>query len=302
MDFITLDFETANSNPASPCELGITFVENNQIIETKSWLIKPKGNYFNYYNTKIHGIGPENVIDAPEFYDLWSEVKPFVEDRFILAHNASFDMNVLRKTLELYDLSIPQAFYGCTVQLARKIWPDRPKYDLKSLCDWNNIQFKHHRAGADSEATAEFILKGFEQKEIFRIEDLKSHLGYQVKSLRQLQRAKKVPKKYQPSGTIFSANTGMKPLKETDVFRNKNIVITGTIPTMSRRAAEWLLVELGATIQNEVNETTEILIQGEAASDSQYMTRKLQRYYDLLEKGYAISCLNSAQFLHLIYP
>lgn len=44
MDFITIDFETATSQRDSPCEIGLTFFESGQIIETKSWLIKPMCN------------------------------------------------------------------------------------------------------------------------------------------------------------------------------------------------------------------------------------------------------------------
>jgi DNA polymerase-3 subunit epsilon len=39
MDFITIDFETATADRDSPCEIGLTFVKDRQIIETKSWLI-----------------------------------------------------------------------------------------------------------------------------------------------------------------------------------------------------------------------------------------------------------------------
>jgi DNA polymerase-3 subunit epsilon len=57
MNFITIDFETATGDGFSPCEVGLTFVENWEIKETKSWLIKPKCYpYFNPINISIHGI------------------------------------------------------------------------------------------------------------------------------------------------------------------------------------------------------------------------------------------------------
>jgi DNA polymerase-3 subunit epsilon len=56
MNFIAIDFETANSNRYSPCEIGLVKVEDFKIVEQKSFLIKPKDNYFDYYNTLLHGI------------------------------------------------------------------------------------------------------------------------------------------------------------------------------------------------------------------------------------------------------
>jgi DNA polymerase-3 subunit epsilon len=43
------------------------------------------------------GLGPEHVADKPEFNELWAELKPLIEDQFIIAHNASFDISVLRR-------------------------------------------------------------------------------------------------------------------------------------------------------------------------------------------------------------
>ena len=70
MNFITIDFETANAQRNSPCEIGLTFVENFEIIESKSWLIKPINNEFDYFNIMIHGITPEDVENEPEFATL----------------------------------------------------------------------------------------------------------------------------------------------------------------------------------------------------------------------------------------
>lgn len=65
MDFITIDFETATTQRGSPCEIGLTFVQNGQMLETKSWLIKPLYNDFDYFNMLIHGIRPEHVAYQP---------------------------------------------------------------------------------------------------------------------------------------------------------------------------------------------------------------------------------------------
>jgi len=162
MDFITIDFETATSDRDSPCEIGLTFVKDNKIVETKSWLIKPIYDEFDYFNTLIHGIRYEDVADKPEFNELWNEIKPLVENQFLIAHNAGFDLGVLRKTLETYGIPYPTLTYACSYIFSKKVWEGLPGYDLKTLCKVNKIEFNHHRAGYDSRATAELCLKAFE--------------------------------------------------------------------------------------------------------------------------------------------
>ena len=67
MDFVTIDFETATAQRDSPCEIGLTFVENFRIVDSKSWLIKPLYEEFNSFNISIHGIEPWK---DGQFYDV----------------------------------------------------------------------------------------------------------------------------------------------------------------------------------------------------------------------------------------
>ncbi|MBE1555343.1 hypothetical protein [Sporosarcina limicola] len=53
MDFVAIDFETANSLRSSVCSVGIVQVKNGKIIKEIQSLINPLSE-FHYYNTKIH--------------------------------------------------------------------------------------------------------------------------------------------------------------------------------------------------------------------------------------------------------
>ena len=79
INFVALDFETANSERASVCEIGLTFVENGKITDTRSWLVKPKGNLYDSFNIWIHGITPKDTKNKPEFSDLWNEIRPLID-------------------------------------------------------------------------------------------------------------------------------------------------------------------------------------------------------------------------------
>lgn len=174
-DFVALDFETADKY--IPCSLGLAVVCNSQIVEKRSWLIKPICYpYFHYYAQRIHGIYKEDVKLEPEFDKLWSEIKPYIESRILVAHNASFDINVLRKTLRHYKLEIPSARYYCTYQIARLVWQESPKFSLDYLCNEMGFEFSHHKADSDAEACARLLLYEAEQLGVETFEQLKRKL------------------------------------------------------------------------------------------------------------------------------
>ncbi len=160
-----------------PCSLGIAVVRDSKIVETRHWLIKPICYpYFHFFAQRIHGIKKEDVCNKPCFDGLWEEIAPYFEGQTLIAHNASFDINVLRKTLRHYKLSLPTARYFCTYQIARLIWRESPKYSLDYLCNLFDIQFQHHRADADAEACACLLLKEAEALGAIDLNDLKRKL------------------------------------------------------------------------------------------------------------------------------
>ncbi|MDP4237888.1 MAG: 3'-5' exonuclease [Bacteroidota bacterium] len=182
MTFTAIDFETAHAN--FPCEIGLTRVEDGEICESKSWLIKPACfPYMNPWNQRVHGISSSDVSTAQTFEELWGELKPWMEDRILVAHNAAFDMRVLRATLACYDLAIPRVEYFCSVIVSRKAWKELPRHTLDAVSNYHHIQFNHHRAGDDAEACAKIALKAFETVAACSVEDGLKKFGMQLKKL-----------------------------------------------------------------------------------------------------------------------
>lgn len=160
MNFTAIDFETANSNPASACAIGIIVVENGQIVHEIAYLIKPYTDWFSKYNVAVHGITPEEVMRAPRFEDLWHKIAPYIENaELIVAHNAGFDMNVLRRCLEHADIAcrLPQS--ACTVQLAKKKLPHLFNHKLNTVAAHFDIPLNHHEALSDARASALIMLE-----------------------------------------------------------------------------------------------------------------------------------------------
>jgi len=251
MDFVTLDFETATIDRDSPCEIGLTFVKDSKVVDTKSWLIKPmQFPHFDPFNIYIHGIRPEDVADKPEFNQLWiTELKPLLENQFIIAHNAGFDFSVLRRTLDTYRIPYPTLQYSCSYIFAKKVWGGLISYDLKPLCKVNDIPLKHHRAGADSLACAELSLKAFRVASVNSIDDFSEKLRTTIGKLYEGG--------YRASETkrIYLSEIVGDPLKHNteSIFYGKSVVFTGTLSTMIRAEAQQIIANIGGINSNTVS-------------------------------------------------
>ncbi len=66
LNFTAIDFETANSSPASACSVGLVKVRGGRVVERASWFIKPPVGHdaFLEWNTRIHGIVATDVVGA----------------------------------------------------------------------------------------------------------------------------------------------------------------------------------------------------------------------------------------------
>ena len=173
MDLLALDFETATNDPDSPCEMGLPIVRHGQVSEVRNWLIKPRQwPYFSPFTIAVHGIRPQDVANSPSFAEVWEEAMPLMQGNVVVAHNAAFDMNVLRSTLLSHRLPLPTFSYFCSVSLCRRVWPGHKGYGLRPMCDMHGIQFAHHRAGNDAEAAAKLVLCASRKAGVTNVDDL----------------------------------------------------------------------------------------------------------------------------------
>ena len=159
---VAIDFETANEMISSACALGIAVIDGNKITAVKHWLIKPPELRFNYFNSCLHNITEKKVDKKPEFYRIWPSIKKYLEGNIIIAHNAGFDMAVLRSILRVYRIEIPELYYACTVCLSRKVWKGFTDYRLNTVADNLAISFQHHNAKEDACACARIAITATE--------------------------------------------------------------------------------------------------------------------------------------------
>lgn len=159
MDFIALDFETANQRRDSACSIALSFVKDNHIVENFYSLINPETE-FNWRNVQIHGIKAQDVANAPTFSEIWEHLKPaFNSHPLIVAHNAAFDNSVLQRSLQRYNLEVPKYALLDTLKTSKQLYPNLDNHRLNTICDYLQITLQqHHNALADCTACANILL------------------------------------------------------------------------------------------------------------------------------------------------
>ena len=181
--WVAIDFETATREPTSACAVGIAVVRASQVVETRSWLIQPPFNEYEFWNTRVHGIGPDDTELAPDFREVWFELQPILAEGPLLAHNAAFDMRVLRALIGSFELPAPAIRYACTVSLTRKALPQLPSHRLDAVCDHCGIGLVHHDAASDAEACANVALACASAVGAASIGDALARLGVRLSRL-----------------------------------------------------------------------------------------------------------------------
>jgi DNA polymerase-3 subunit epsilon len=91
-----------------------------------------------------------DVQSAPTFQELWPDLLMFIGDYPLIAHNAPFDIGILRAMLINYELPIPSLRYTCTVRISRKIWPHLPNHKLTDLSRTFGFDYQAHHALDDA--------------------------------------------------------------------------------------------------------------------------------------------------------
>ncbi len=185
LDFTAIDFETANSSNASACAVGLARVRDGRVVARAGWLIQPPPGHDRFFdlNTRIHGIREEDVADAKTWASQLDDLAAFAGADVLVAHNAGFDMAVLRRACEATGDVCPPYRYVCSLQVARKTY-ELDSYRLPSVAAVAGfIDFAHHDATADAEACAHIMIHAAAQLGAKNIEALAEAAGVRVASI-----------------------------------------------------------------------------------------------------------------------
>jgi Exonuclease len=98
LNYVAIDFETANSYRGSPCAVGLVRVRNGVPVAERRWLMRPpeEVDHFDSFNIWIHGITEDMVASEPRWKHFLPFIVDFIGDDVVVAHNAGFDIGVIR--------------------------------------------------------------------------------------------------------------------------------------------------------------------------------------------------------------
>ncbi|MGT2950641.1 bifunctional DnaQ family exonuclease/ATP-dependent helicase [Streptococcus cuniculi] len=183
--YAVVDLEATNSSSdAKIIQIGIVIVEAGQIVETYATDINPYEK-LDYHIRELTGITDQQLAVAPDFGQVAKEIYDLLEDTIFVAHNVSFDANLLAEALffEGYDLHTPRVD---TVELAQLFFPTLDKYSLINLAKELDLELEQaHTAISDATATAHLLLKIQEKiqqlpkQTVGHILDFADHLLYE---------------------------------------------------------------------------------------------------------------------------
>ncbi len=277
LDFTAIDFETAHQARWSICQVGLVRVENSQIVHTYSSLIQPPDNQYVKWNTAIHGISSYLTRESPFFPELWKEMKGYIENQLVVAHNVSFDAECLEQTLRYYHLEIPDFKVDCTYR--------KTGVSLDAACWGLDIKLeRHHDALCDALACADIYMRlaSGQFPDNSKVNEAKrSRSGFNFRGHERIK-----GELLRPSPWVVDKNS---------VFFGKKVVFTGVLFSIGREEAARIVRDLGADVDSGVTSKTNYVIVGSEPGPAKM--RKIEKYN---QEGSSITIIHEEEFLKII--
>ena len=163
LDYIAIDFETANTYRNSACSVGLVRFIDGKETDSCYTLIHPAKMYFiPEWTEQIHHISYNDVRNKPYFPEIWDTlVMPFINQTPgvpLVAHNGNcFDMPVIKGCCEYFGMTLPQFEYFDSLVIARKTWPEMASHHLTDLGAHFGIEYLAHDALEDSRTCGQII-------------------------------------------------------------------------------------------------------------------------------------------------
>lgn len=299
--WVAVDFETASIR-GTPCAVGMVEVIGGQIGRSSGWLIRPPVFEFSPFNVALHGITPDMCRDAPDWVESLLRIEEFRQGRPVLAHNAAFDIGVIRDACTLTGIRWPDLTYACSLVVGRRVWPGLASYSLPFLAGHlDAYDGSHHDASADAGMAARIGCLALDATKTSTLEELVVSIQALMGSmggdewsgchLRDIRSA--IPVEPSP---------GAVPREDHPLF-GKTVVFTGAL-AIPRREAMQAVVDCGGVAANGVTRKTELLVTGfqdlTRLAQGQSESAKLRKAQDLLAQGREIEIVGESDFVKML--
>ncbi|MBT2397215.1 3'-5' exonuclease [Streptomyces sp. ISL-100] len=157
---LVVDVEGNGANPPDLVEVAALPIRDGQPDTTTAgaWLIRPPVPV-TPFAAKVHGLTNDRLATSPTWTEVADDVRTFLGNAWICAHNAHVDHRVLTRHLPNWE---PAGVLD-TLRLARATYPDAPAHSLDALIEYARLELsaapaQRHRATYDAFATATLLL------------------------------------------------------------------------------------------------------------------------------------------------
>lgn len=262
LNFVAIDFETANRERASVCQVGLTRVEDGLVSAEDSWYVVPPtgARDFDPWNIRIHHITPDTVASSGiDWEQSLERLESFAAGQTLVAHNARFDRGVYEAASRHLCLPVPAHRWEDTLVLSRRTL-DLPDHKLTTVARHLGIEdFTHHDACADARACALVATS------IARLNGVRDLDGLWPRSVRRTGSGS-IPGgagRFHSRGHSTPSAQMPRPDPDADPSNplfGHHVVITGDLPGLDRWEVFQRLAARGATPQKGITHATSLLI------------------------------------------
>lgn len=299
--WLAIDFETASVRGA-PCAVGIAEVSEGVIVDGTEWLIRPPIFEFSAFNVALHGITPKMCEEAPSWPETLLKIEKIRAGRPLLAHNAAFDIGVIRDACVLSKTPWPTLTYACSLVIGRRVWPGLSTYSLPYLAAHLGLREElHHRAASDAALAAQIGCAALAVTGTLTLPELAGSVDALMGSVMSESWSGCHLRELQPAVPV-EPSPGAVPDEHHPLF-GRTVAFTGAL-AIPRRDAMQAVVDRGAIAGKGVTRKTDILVTGfqdlTRLARGENKSAKLRKAGDLISEGRPIEIVDEAEFAKLL--
>lgn len=305
LDFTAIDFETANGYRGSPCAVGLIRFRDGRPVDERRWLMRPpeQVDYFAPFNVALHGIDAAAVQDAPRWKEVLPAIVEFIGDDVVVAHNAGFDIGVIRYACAVDNIEWPAMRFLCTMVLSRRAL-SLPSYRLPYVSEVIGVPLhEHHDPLADALAAGSVAVALAQKAEAAGLEDLAA--AHEMSVGRMSSGIYRGSVATGGGGSSRLSFPGANPNADPEGYLYGRVVVfTGTLMSMTRQIAWEECARVGAEVAKSPNRKTNVLVVGDinpaVLRPGSNITGKARKAFELQDKGQDIEVMTEDDFLRCL--
>jgi DNA polymerase III epsilon subunit-like protein len=303
LDFTAIDFETANSYRGSPCSVGLAKVRNGFVIDELTTLIRPPApyEYFDGFNTLLHGINAQMVRNAPQWPEALARIMNFAGGDVLVCHNAGFDVGVIRYACIAAQMPWPSVDFLCTLVSARRCYT-LASYSLPFVAEECAVVLgRHHQAAGDALCAATIAVAMARFKGVKSLIELAEIVNVRVGHMETGTYKGSIYRR--PGHGLINPELNPDADPEHPLY-GQVIVFTGTLLAMTRQVAWEEVAKVGGLAERGVTKLTNALVIGDinpaVLAPNTLTTGKAAKALKLLDKGYEIELMTEDDFVRAL--